>query len=704
MRSRILPVLAIAGAFVLFFIGGIATGAHEATIEFPTIISLLPTAIAAWFWGRTGGALAGLAVTPLTWLADIVVASLLDRPAQDPAAFVGSLLAAFVGFGLGWVRELEIERAKHQEVLKNALVESENRRRYDDAVNACSRALLAGAEWQVVDQALRQVAEAAGCDLLLLARNVEKSTGLYSKAEWWVALSPDDPRTAAHWNEVPWAGLPNSVARLSAGDINKFSSLDELPEPEQTLFRSSPAGLRACLEIPIMVDSKWAGHLALCHLMDGREWAEGEVELLQTVAEMFSAYWSKTRAGLERDRSLKLEHAMSTCAGILLSGQSEAPVAEAVTVALEALEGALAYVDQNIDDPANGPCSITVHRLRRDIGLMDTPLAQRSWARYPNFAKTFAANQQVVFANQSEIPAPECNRFSKGSGGLEAVLASPVVVAGEWVGVVAVCDDKERRWTVFERQMMMAVAGMIGSFWQREATQARLKDLIKSKDQFVASVSHELRTPLAVVLGLSAELEDRAEDFGTDERNEFHRMIAQQSREVSHIVEDLLVVARADEVGLTVFVEPMELELEIKSVLKALSKEIAGRVRVQLLPSTPVKGDPLRFRQILRNLVMNAHRYGGPIITIDGYVGNDTVELHVKDDGPGVPPDQQESIFEAYRSGVQIRGRTASIGLGLTVSRKLARLMGGDLTYRYQQGSVFVLSLPIVDEALAAAK
>lgn len=697
MKRALLPILGMAGAFALFFVGGVITGAHPATIEFPTIISLVPTAIGAWFWGRTGGALAGLAVTPLTWLADIVVAGIVDRPPQDPAAFVGTLVAAFVGFGLGWVRELETERGRHQTELELALIESETRRRYDEAVNACSRALLAGADWHAVDSALRQVAQAAECELLLLARNVEKPDGLYSKAQWWVARPPDDPRTAAHWDEVSWDGLPNAVARLSAGEVNMFSNVADLPEPEQSLFRASPAGLQACLEIPIMVDGEWAGHLALCHVSGGREWAQGEVELLQTVADMFSAFWSKTNAGLERDRSLRLEHAMSTCAGILLSGESQAPVAEAVTVALEALEGALAYVDKNLEDPANGLCSVTVHRLLRNGDQIDTPLAQRSWARYPNFARAFSTHQQVVFSNRSEIPAPENERYSRGTGGLQALLASPILVAGEWAGVVAICHDQERRWTVFEKQMMTAIAGMIGSFWQREATQARLQDLIRSKDQFVASVSHELRTPLAVVLGLSSELEGRAEEFAVEERSEFHRLIAQQSREVSHIVEDLLVAARAEEVGLTVFLEPLELEPEVKAVLNGLATEISGRVRVEMLPSIPVMGDPLRFRQILRNLVINAHRYGGPIITIDGYVNNNSVELHVKDDGPGVPVDQRDTIFEAYRSGTQIRGRPASIGLGLTVSRKLARLMGGDLTYRYQQGSVFILTLAMAD-------
>jgi signal transduction histidine kinase len=110
-----------------------------------------------------------------------------------------------------------------------------------------------------------------------------------------------------------------------------------------------------------------------------------------------------------------------------------------------------------------------------------------------------------------------------------------------------------------------------------------------------------------------------------------------------------------------------------------------------------VVADPIRLRQILRNLFTNALRFGGPNIGFESVRVGDKVMLRVTDDGPGPDPELVESIFEPY---VHVRWeRTpASIGLGLAVSRHLAQLMGGDLTYgRRSEVTVFELVLPAAD-------
>jgi signal transduction histidine kinase len=103
-------------------------------------------------------------------------------------------------------------------------------------------------------------------------------------------------------------------------------------------------------------------------------------------------------------------------------------------------------------------------------------------------------------------------------------------------------------------------------------------------------------------------------------------------------------------------------------------------------------------RQIVRNLATNAQRYGGDAIRVEMDRGNDRATLRVIDDGAGVPEDDRERIFEPYASAHGVAGHPGSIGLGLAISRKLARLMGGDLTYRYQDGeSIFEFTLPVPD-------
>ncbi|MDJ0954290.1 MAG: PAS domain-containing sensor histidine kinase [Acidimicrobiia bacterium] len=220
-----------------------------------------------------------------------------------------------------------------------------------------------------------------------------------------------------------------------------------------------------------------------------------------------------------------------------------------------------------------------------------------------------------------------------------------------------------------------------------------LEQSLKSKDELIATVSHELRTPLTTVVGLSTELSDAYDDFGKDEAQDLLRMIADQSVEVATIVEDLLVAARAESGSLKVSVEPVDLHLEAKTTLRGLDiEEEVDCHTVGVVPT--VYADSGRVRQILRNLLVNARRYGATPIRIVVLEAGDAVNVEVRDHGAEISPEEQQMIFDRYYRARQTPGVTASVGLGLTVSRELARLMGGDLTYHHDGESVFTLSLP----------
>jgi PAS domain S-box-containing protein len=236
---------------------------------------------------------------------------------------------------------------------------------------------------------------------------------------------------------------------------------------------------------------------------------------------------------------------------------------------------------------------------------------------------------------------------------------------------------------------------------ERAETQRRLEHLVASKDEFVASVSHELRTPLTAVVGLAQELRKSWEMFATDEITEFIGLIADQATEVADIVEDLLVAARADIGKVMVRPETTDVKDQIDGVIAGLGAHDRTRIGVDI-SSTDVWADPTRLRQIIRNLLTNAIRYGGKDVRLATNVIDGQMELRVSDDGPGISPGLEEEIFEPYARAHQPGTQPNSVGLGLTVSRHLARLMGGDLTYQREPTSTFVLTLPTA-EAIAAA-
>jgi signal transduction histidine kinase len=258
--------------------------------------------------------------------------------------------------------------------------------------------------------------------------------------------------------------------------------------------------------------------------------------------------------------------------------------------------------------------------------------------------------------------------------------------------------------TFFAGAITLIVAKVIAELRRTEAqrseathalqvSNARLERLIESKDRFVASVSHELRTPLTAVIGLAHELETPSAHLTPDDLQELHRMIACEAEEVARIVEDLLVSARTDIGEVGVFPEELALgPLVVDTV--AVTTAVRGRVE-SVSGDARALADPVRVKQVVRNLLVNAARYGGDAIRVN--VGEDRGHPYVEiaDNGSGIDANDIDRIFEPYQRAHTPIEERGSVGLGLAVSRTLTRLMGGDLAYARRDGwTVFTVVLP----------
>jgi signal transduction histidine kinase len=198
------------------------------------------------------------------------------------------------------------------------------------------------------------------------------------------------------------------------------------------------------------------------------------------------------------------------------------------------------------------------------------------------------------------------------------------------------------------------------------------------------------------VIGFAEELRDAGDQFDRAERDEMVSLIAEQAIDVGNIVEDLLVAARADIGRIAIDFEPVVL---LDEVMRVLPQRHSQDFALAVDPAAVAAGDRRRIRQILRNLITNAVRYGGDRIEVGASSQGGTVTLEVCDDGPGIPEELREKVFEPYQTAHTVVGVTGSVGLGLTVSRQLARLMGGDLAYdRRGDRTVFRLSLPALSD------
>ncbi|NIA24582.1 MAG: GAF domain-containing protein [Gammaproteobacteria bacterium] len=220
-----------------------------------------------------------------------------------------------------------------------------------------------------------------------------------------------------------------------------------------------------------------------------------------------------------------------------------------------------------------------------------------------------------------------------------------------------------------------------------ETTEDRLK-------AFVTSTAHHLRTPLTSVVGFVELLRTNWEQIPDVVREEWIDQVSQGSCELSNIIEDLVVAARADLGLLRARPEVIDIQAEAQRVLKAFPTTAAGRITLEVPQTVHALADPAYFRQIMRALISNALKYGGEQIRIQ-IVGDGTVRVAIRDDGSGVPEARRQTIFEPSSRGHHIQGQPESMGLGLPVARTLAQLMSGTLTYRHEHGwSIFELALP----------
>lgn len=252
-------------------------------------------------------------------------------------------------------------------------------------------------------------------------------------------------------------------------------------------------------------------------------------------------------------------------------------------------------------------------------------------------------------------------------------------------------------WTVQRVNGVPDLSRVIASIFDVTAIRAAeddLRALIAEKDRFIATISHELRTPLAAVVGLSHELDDRWDDFDDEEIRSFIELISNQSGFLSALVEDLLLVARLDMGDIPVMAERVDLLRIIDGAIDDVARSDIELREVLIRGGRQYAvGDGARIRQILRNLLANAAKYGGPNVRVEVVEGAWATVL-VVDDGDGIPIEHRESAFHPYERA-NAPHLIGSLGLGLAISRQLAHAMGGDLNYTYADGeSVFALTLP----------
>ena len=229
----------------------------------------------------------------------------------------------------------------------------------------------------------------------------------------------------------------------------------------------------------------------------------------------------------------------------------------------------------------------------------------------------------------------------------------------------------------------------------------RLDASFNQMKQFSVDVAHELKTPLTILKGES-ELA-LTKTLTQEEMQEILTSFLEEIVRLSRIVDDLLTLTKADAGQLTLRREPLRLDAVLEELCEdAVALGANKEIRVDLgdHPPAAVLGDPLRIRQLFRNLIKNAVQYTdrGGIIQISSRIDGARVVTAIRDSGMGITPEQLKKIFDRFYRADEARSRlSGGSGLGLSIARRMAELQGGSIRAESSpgHGTTFFVELPL---------
>jgi len=214
---------------------------------------------------------------------------------------------------------------------------------------------------------------------------------------------------------------------------------------------------------------------------------------------------------------------------------------------------------------------------------------------------------------------------------------------------------------------------------ERERVSEELRAANASKDEFLGLVSHELKTPITTILGNAQILRTKGERLDEESRNMALQDIESESQRLHSIIDNLLVLARLDR-GQALAIEPVF----VRRVLRETIDEFAHKTGREIGLDVPdeyafVLADPVYIRQVVENLLSNAHKYSPPEepITVRAVRGDDELRVGVIDRGAGFAPDEAEKLFQPFYRSERTSRDVSGAGIGLAVCNRIIEALGG---------------------------